>query len=343
MIRFESRHYSINDFREWDERRELQLTPKFQRRSVWSDKARSYLMDTVIRGYPISKIFMRHDINPDTKKSLREIVDGQQRIRTILNYLQDGFKISKIHNEEYGGNYYSQLSSRIQRDILQYEVSVDVLLGAEDPDVLDIFARLNTYTVKLNRQEMRNAKYFGLFKKTVYSLGYEYVNFLIENNVLAEREVARMAEAELASELAIIIIDGLQDRKKIDDYYDDYDETFEKKKYVIEHFRKTIDTIAEIMQNLLSESNFAKKPLFYSLFGVIHELYMTRRIHTKHYPKILSTLQNLDNILNSKPDEVSQADFGFYDASTKHVTDLSRRKIRHNVIKKYILKSLTKG
>lgn len=234
MIRFDPKHYSINDFREWDERKELQLAPKFQRRSVWSDKARSFLMDTIIRGYPISKIFMRHDVNPVTKKSIREIVDGQQRIRTILNYLQDGFKISKIHNEEYGGKYYSQLPTKIQREILQYDISVDVLLGAEDVHVLDIFARLNTYTVKLNKQELRNAKYFGLFKQTVYALGYEYVGFLINNNILTQRQVARMEEAELTSELVILVIDGLQDRKKIDEYYFNYDEVFKKRKYVIE-------------------------------------------------------------------------------------------------------------
>ena len=342
MIRFESKHYSINDFREWKEREELRLAPKFQRRAVWSDKARSFLMDTIIRGYPISKIFMRHDINPVTKKSIREIVDGQQRIRTILNYLQDGFKISKIHNGKYGAKYYSQLPTNIQRDILQYEISVDVLLGAEDVQVLDIFARLNTYTVKLNKQELRNAKYFGLFKKTVYALGYEYVKFLISNNVLTEKEVARMGEAELVSELVIIIIDGLQDRKKIDEYYSKYDEVFKKRKYILNNFRATLDTIAEVTQHFLSESSFVKKPLFYSLFGVIYELSQEHKLHSKNYPKILTALQNLDSIVDSEPEELSQSDFKFYDASTKHVTDLTRRKIRHDFIKRYILKTLSK-
>ncbi|MFC1621282.1 DUF262 domain-containing protein [Candidatus Omnitrophota bacterium] len=342
MIRFESKHYSINDFREWSERGELELTPKFQRRAVWSDKARSFLMDTVIRGYPISKIFMRHDVDPATKKSLREIVDGQQRIRTILNYLQDGFKISRIHNEKYGGKHYSQLPSDMQRHILQYEISVDALLGAEDVQVLDIFARLNTYTVKLNKQELRNARYFGLFKKTVYALGYEYVKFLVNNNVLREKQVARMAEAELTSELVILLIDGVQDRTKIDDYYDRYDEIFNKRKNVMESFRKTLDTVAEITQNFLSESNFTKIPLFYSLFGVTRELSQKHNLHKKDYPKILSALQDLDSILDSDPDNLPQVNFKFYDASTKHVTDLSRRKIRHEFIKKHILKNLTK-
>lgn len=98
MKNFDSRTYSINDFLEWQVNNQLELNPKFQRRSVWSDRARSYLMDTIVRGKPIPKIFIRQKINPTTKASIREVVDGQQRLRTILSYLNDGFMISKRHH-----------------------------------------------------------------------------------------------------------------------------------------------------------------------------------------------------------------------------------------------------
>ncbi|MEW6094680.1 MAG: DUF262 domain-containing protein, partial [Chloroflexota bacterium] len=81
--RFDSRKQSILDFMQWHENNELDLAPKFQRRSVWSPRAQSYLIDTVIKGKPIPKIFMRQEVNPKTRKTRREIVDGQHRIRTV--------------------------------------------------------------------------------------------------------------------------------------------------------------------------------------------------------------------------------------------------------------------
>src|SRR5258708_6603749 len=166
--RFNTRNYSVRDFEEWHERGELVLAPKFQRREGWSDKARSYLIDTIIRGKPIPKIYMRQDVNPATRRTIREIVDGQQRLRTVLSFLKDGFKISKTHNEDFGGCYFSGLDKDTQRDVLKYEFVVDLLQDMPDKDVHDVFARINTYACSLKNQELRNAKWFGDFKTSVY-------------------------------------------------------------------------------------------------------------------------------------------------------------------------------
>lgn len=342
MIRFETKHYSINDFREWDSRGELVLTPKFQRRSVWSDKARSYLLDTVLRGFPISKVFMRHDVDPKTKKSIREIIDGQQRISAILNFINDGFKVSKIHNKNFGGNFFSELPLDMQRDILRYEISVDVLLGAADFEVLDMFARLNTYTVQLNKQELRNAKWFGLFKKTAFSLGYEYVDFWQKNKVLTAHQIARMGEAELASELVIFLLDGIKDRKKIDDYYKNYDSELKNRKKIMLSFRHTMDVMSELTDGYLKQSNFSSTHLFYTLFCVLTEVLNLKKLQPKDYPKIMSVMQKIDGILNSDPDDISSSDYKFYDAFSSHVTDLKARRTRHNYMKKMIIGALSK-
>src|ERR1700744_4565967 len=100
MKSFDSRTYSINDFVQWSSQNQLVLNPQFQRRAVWSDKAKSYLIDTIVRGKPIPKIFIRQKLNVTTKTSVREVVDGQQRLRTILSYVKDGFPLARRQHPE---------------------------------------------------------------------------------------------------------------------------------------------------------------------------------------------------------------------------------------------------
>src|SRR5258706_6681314 len=132
MKSYDSRTYNINDFVEWDEAKQLELNPRFQRRPVWTDKAKSFLMDTILRGRPIPKIFIRQKINVWTKTSTRDVVDGQQRLRTILSYVKDGFVVSRRQNPAHGGVLFSQLPEDIQAQVLAYEVSVDLLINLPD-------------------------------------------------------------------------------------------------------------------------------------------------------------------------------------------------------------------
>src|SRR6266478_5707330 len=115
---FDTLLVTVKELVEWNETGELVLQPKFQRRDVWSDKARSYLLDTIVRGKPIPKIYLRVEINPRTKRTVREVVDGQQRLRSVLDFLKNGFKISKTHNEDHGGKYFSEIDEDVQDNIL---------------------------------------------------------------------------------------------------------------------------------------------------------------------------------------------------------------------------------
>ena len=92
---FHTRNYSIRDFEEWQKRGELILQPKFQRRDVWSDKARSYLMNTIVRRKTDSQNAHALETSAETRRVLREIVDGQQRLHTVLKFIKNGFKINK--------------------------------------------------------------------------------------------------------------------------------------------------------------------------------------------------------------------------------------------------------
>lgn len=72
--------YRVSDFLDWNRQKKLILNPDFQRGSVWTPAARSYLIDTILRELPIPKIYLRTNLDISTKESIREVVDGQQRV-----------------------------------------------------------------------------------------------------------------------------------------------------------------------------------------------------------------------------------------------------------------------
>lgn len=273
MKNFDSRTYSVNDFVEWEKQGEgqLELSPFFQRRRVWSDKAKSYLMDTIIRGKPIPKIFIRQKINVSTKTSTREVVDGQQRLRTILSYINDGFEISKRHNKEFGGIRFSQLPEDVQEQLLSYELAVDLLINMPDAEVLDIFGRLNSYAVVLNEQERINATHFGPFKILADNIGRRYAKYWIDQRILTPAQILRMQEVNLVADLLIAMIEGIKSKKRIKRYYAEYEREFNHDPEALsEPFDKTIALIARLYPEGLLETEFRRVHLFYSLFTSVY-------------------------------------------------------------------------
>tara|TARA_R110000850_G_scaffold178547_1_gene304472 strand:- start:38 stop:628 length:591 start_codon:yes stop_codon:yes gene_type:complete len=195
MKNFDTRTYNISDFIEWHESDLLELSPDFQRRSVWTEKAKSYLIDTILRGKPIPKLLLSQKLQG--KKNVRVVVDGQQRLRTMLGFYNGDFKISRVHNDEFAGKTFDTLPEEVQNEFLKYELGVDLLFDLLYEDILDIFARINSYTVKLTTQEIFNARYVGYFKQTIFRYGLKYVNYYINSGILTKANVTRMAEAEI--------------------------------------------------------------------------------------------------------------------------------------------------
>jgi hypothetical protein len=352
---FSTRNFSVRDFEEWRDRGELVLAPKFQRREVWNPKARSYLIDTILRGKPIPKLYMRQDINPVTRRTRREIVDGQQRLHTVLTFIKDAFKISRTHNEEYGGKYFSGLDTATQRDLLKYEFVVDLLQDMPDPEVYDIFARLNTYTEKLKAQELRNAKWFGEFKSSVYLLAKEFVNFLENAKIFSAKQILRMAEAEFISELLLAMEEGIRERNKpiLDNCYKKYDDNFPHRRRHEKRFREVMDLIGEIAGDDLPNLEFSATRLFYPLFCAVYHMKFrlpklhasTAQIKAGDYPKLKAVLENIDDLIErimaaeeaNEEIDLSTEDRKFYDAFSVHWVHSDKRTILTQYICKHFV------
>jgi Protein of unknown function DUF262 len=220
--------YRISDFLEWHREKRLEINPDFQRGSVWKPAARTFLIDTILRQFPVPKVYLRTKIDVDTKKSVREIVDGQQRIRAILDFADDRFALSRRANE-FAGMRYSDLDQEQKTKFLSYPIAVDQLVNATIDDVLEVFARLNSYTVSLNGPEKRHAKYQGEFKFAIREVSRRWGNFWKDYKVLSTHSRVRMLDDSLTAEMAGVLLQGVKDGgdRKIDALYRKYDAAFD--------------------------------------------------------------------------------------------------------------------
>jgi hypothetical protein len=119
------------------------------------------------------KIYLRKIVHPKTGLAAFEVVDGQQRLRAVIDFHEGDLVLSKRQNPDLGDATFESLPDPVQRSFLDYEISTEVMEDASDPEVWAMFERLNTYTLTLNRQEHLNAKWFGYFKQTAYKLAAE--------------------------------------------------------------------------------------------------------------------------------------------------------------------------
>ena len=277
--------YKVSDFLTWQKAGLLVLSPYFQRRPLWSAGAKSYLMDTIIKGLPIPIIFLREQKTDLTRlEHKRQVVDGQQRLRTVLSFVQpnsipdykkdrDFFQIDEAHNEELAGKDFAGLPVDIRQRILDYEFSVHVLPSSiGDREVLQIFARMNSTGYKLNPQELRNAAHFGQLKTSMFELAAEQLNRWRKWKIFTEDNIARMNEVELTSEFAQLILRGLvgKSQRALDALYKEKNLRFPERRKLERRFRATMDAIEEIFgDDLLA---FRKRAPFFSLFAFIYDV-----------------------------------------------------------------------
>lgn len=148
----------------------LDLRPKYQRNFIWNNKFKDELIYSIIKNYPIGSIIMRILKEPNEKGAKAEIVDGQQRLTTILEFVEEEYEIhSEVSRkiieeiiESYGDRKeaeferlkkrlnnkgkiklkYSDLPSIVKGRFEAFNISVTKILEASEADVTEYFRYL---------------------------------------------------------------------------------------------------------------------------------------------------------------------------------------------------------
>ena len=154
----------------------IDIAPEYQRHFVWNDSRQSQLIESFLLGIPVPNLFMATN-----KDSSWEVIDGLQRLTTIVNFIGDDKLIKSTNSKgrklkladleklnEINGCYFEDLPKSIQLMFMTRPVRVTVLNDMSDFEVrYDLFERLNTGGVILHPQEIRNCVFLGPFKNFI--------------------------------------------------------------------------------------------------------------------------------------------------------------------------------
>lgn len=333
MDRVEYEKFIVQDLINQHRNKELNITPWYQRRSVWAPPQKAYLINTLFEKKPIPSLYIRHSLDLEAEKSIREVVDGQQRIRAILEYVTDGFA-TKHPNHKYKVKY-SELTRSEAEDFRLTSLSVGFLLGATDEDVIEIFGRLNSVAKSLNAQEKRNAKFSGEFKQFCLRQASIRLSLWRHLNIFTANDIARMNEVQFISDLAFNMINGLSDYSsdKLDNIYRAFDEDFLNQEEISARFDNVFSKIASLDPSAIKDTIFFRQPLFFSLCLVLDSL------NNKIKPiSIGQALFAIDQNFNADtpPSGREKEDSEFYNACIASTQRIKSRKIRDAFIRKYL-------
>jgi uncharacterized protein with ParB-like and HNH nuclease domain len=159
---------SILDLKDWTDNDRLEIRPSFQRKLVWGDAAKIMLIDTILKNIPMPKIFLSNLVKDNSP--YRSVIDGQQRITTILSFIRDEFFLKKPYDGEFLNKKFSDLPKEIQNSFLRYKIDFNEINDASEEQLREIYSRVNKYSTVLTKQELRRSDFPGDFLRLAEKL-----------------------------------------------------------------------------------------------------------------------------------------------------------------------------
>jgi hypothetical protein len=168
----------------------LILKPKFQRNLVWNDAHKAKFIQTIFDQMPFPEVYLSDgEIDLKNQKTTIWVVDGQQRLSTIFNYIDNQIDLAK-----YGVPLFSSLSPDAQTSFFSYVVVIRQLGKLTEDEIKEIFKRINSVNYALNAVEISNALYEGEFISLAKQVS-DNPDFK-SLDVLSDLELARMKDLE---------------------------------------------------------------------------------------------------------------------------------------------------
>lgn len=229
----------------------LKLDPDFQRESVWNEKQKCELMESILMSIPLPVIYVKED-----KDGVYIIVDGRQRLTTMFDFMDNKFHLQNLKIlKTLNGKYFKDLAELEQNKVEDCPLTLHVIKPpTSDRVTFDLFDRVNRGGTRLNNQEMRNAIHQGKATKLLKQLSSnEYFIKATDHSINPKRMKDRYLILRFVAfylwrkELLI----DIRTKEKIE-YKSDLEDFLSKTMEFLN--APTSDNILEVIQNLFNKT-----------------------------------------------------------------------------------------
>lgn len=286
--------------------KDLILRPSFQRKLVWNNLHKEAFICTILENLPFPEIYFADgEIDLEKQRSKTLVVDGQQRLSTIYQYISgdESFVIKKIPK-------FDDLSPKEKTNFYDYPVVVRDLSRIDEEKIIEIFKRINSVQYALNAIEIQNALYEGEFISTAKNI-MENSRFS-ELEILSETEYTRMKDWQYMLTIMATIEEGgyFNSTKELENYIIKYDEEYLNKNKIRDEISSAIDLI--LNSSLKDDSIWFRKSTMFTLLVELTRFKRKKGFFPK--PKDLRiTLNKLeDDIFQNKSADITKNKYAIF-------------------------------
>lgn len=264
----------------------LTVDNSFQRNYVWLQKHQIKLLETILMGFPIPEIYLwQQATDAKTGDTIYSIIDGQQRLGAILNFINDEYvlKSEVLDNQNqksrYSGKCFSELDDDLRSLIWKFKLSIRLVReSVQRTDIVKMFLRLNSTNMTLNPQELRNAEFDGLFVKLAAELSEN--DFWKDHSIFSRQDVRRMTDIQFISSILVFFRLGIGEDTNQENFnrvFDMFNEDYAERnadKLLFESILFEINRVLD--KDKVSEKFIKRKTHLYTLFLVTYYFIRTK-------------------------------------------------------------------
>ncbi|MBS1723814.1 MAG: DUF262 domain-containing protein [Armatimonadetes bacterium] len=322
----------------------LDLDPPYQRRSVWNQQYKDDFIDTILLDYPAPSIFLYEEVDDDTGKTKYAVVDGKQRLTTVFEFIANQFPISeKSLIESLRGKFFQQLDAKNKPKVWLYDFCVEYLPTNDASIIGAIFDRINRNVAKLTSQELRHARFDGLFIERCEKLAEWTLEQLQGIPRFTPAALRQMKDVEFVANLLLLIELGPRgwSRYELDTAFTERDVDWSVEEEVVASYSRAISTIKSLFTKtqgkLLRDSRLKNQADFYSLVGAVNQNISFCTMKPNTVVKRLASFINVVDNQEKRTDD-PQASL-YYDMARSASNDSGPRKERVMILSEVIVGS----